>query len=143
MRTRCPSFLQHHDPLIIFIIYLLRLIKKTMLLFSLKSGHIPETSLVDQCLRLRVPKVEGPGTIPGQGTRSHIIQLRPHMLHNKYQRSHMQQLRPCRAKKKKIQIYITLSINLELKYWNIIMWSGYRVIILTLLTVDPVKFWFI
>ena len=44
-------------------------------------------------------------------------------------------------------MYITLSINLRvkiLKYGGkIIMWSGYRVIILTVLTVDPVKSWFI
>ena len=68
MRTRCPSFIQHHDPLIIFIIHLLRLIKKTVSLFSLKSEYILGNSLVVQCLRLCVPKVEGLGTIPGQET---------------------------------------------------------------------------
>ena len=29
-----------------------------------------------QCLRLRAPKAEGLSLIPGQGTRSHMLQLR-------------------------------------------------------------------
>ena len=28
-------------------------------------------------LRLRAPNAEGPGLIPGQGIRSHMLQLRP------------------------------------------------------------------
>ena len=35
------------------------------------------TSLVVQWLRLHTPNAEGPGSIPGQGTRSHMLQLRP------------------------------------------------------------------
>ena len=35
------------------------------------------TSLVIQWLRLHVPNAEGPGLSPGQGTRSHMLQLRP------------------------------------------------------------------
>ena len=35
------------------------------------------TSLVIQWLRLRAPIAGGPGLIPGQGTRSHVPQLRP------------------------------------------------------------------
>ena len=35
------------------------------------------TSLVAQWLRLRAPTTEGLGSIPGQGTRSHMLQLRP------------------------------------------------------------------
>ena len=38
------------------------------------------TSLVTQWLRLRAPSAGGPGSIPGQGTRSHMLQLRVHML---------------------------------------------------------------
>ena len=38
---------------------------------------IQGTSLVVQWLRLCTPKAEGLGLIPGQGTRSHIAQLRP------------------------------------------------------------------
>ena len=34
-------------------------------------------SLVVQWLRLQAPNAGGPGLIPGQGTRSHILQLRP------------------------------------------------------------------
>ena len=34
------------------------------------------TSLVVQCLRLCAPNAEDPGSIPGQGTRSHRLQLR-------------------------------------------------------------------
>ncbi|TEA39938.1 hypothetical protein DBR06_SOUSAS10310031, partial [Sousa chinensis] len=33
-------------------------------------------SLVVQCLRLHAPNAGGPGSIPGQGTRSHMPQLR-------------------------------------------------------------------
>ena len=32
------------------------------------------TSLVAQCLRLHAPSAGGPGSIPGQGTRSHVPQ---------------------------------------------------------------------
>ena len=35
-----------------------------------------ETSLVVQWVRLRIPNAGGPGSIPGQGARSHIPQLR-------------------------------------------------------------------
>ena len=35
------------------------------------------TSLVVQWLRLWAPNAEGPGFIPGQETRSHMLQLRP------------------------------------------------------------------
>ena len=34
------------------------------------------TSLVVQWLKLRAPNTGGPGSIPGQGTRSHVVQLR-------------------------------------------------------------------
>ena len=37
-------------------------------------------SLVIQWLRLCTPNAGGPGLIPGQGTRSHMLQLRVHML---------------------------------------------------------------
>ncbi|TEA24285.1 hypothetical protein DBR06_SOUSAS26710012, partial [Sousa chinensis] len=33
-------------------------------------------SLVVQWLRFHVPKAGGPGSIPGQGTRSHVPQLK-------------------------------------------------------------------
>ena len=35
------------------------------------------TSLVVQWLRLHAPNAGGLGSIPGQGTRSHMLQLRP------------------------------------------------------------------
>ena len=41
---------------------------------------ISETSLVAQWLRLYVPNTEGLSSIPSQGTRSYIPQLRVHML---------------------------------------------------------------
>ena len=34
--------------------------------------HIPGTSLVVQWIRLHAPNAGGPGSIPGQGTRSHM-----------------------------------------------------------------------
>ena len=49
------------------------------------------TSLEVQWLRLHTSNAGGPGSIPGQGTRSHMPQLRVRMLQ---QRSRMQQLRP-------------------------------------------------
>ena len=39
-----------------------------------------KTSLAVQWLRLHAPNAGGPGSIPGQGTRSHMWQLRAHML---------------------------------------------------------------
>ena len=47
-----------------------------------KSNHLkisPGTSLVVQWLRLHASNAGGPGLIPGQGTRSHMLQLKiPH-----------------------------------------------------------------
>ena len=46
---------------------------------SLSSNHSqmrPGTSLVIQWLRLHAPKAGAPGSIPGQGTRSHMPQLK-------------------------------------------------------------------
>ena len=70
------------------------------------------TSLVVQWLRLCVPNAGGPGLIPAQGTRSHMLQLRVSMLqlkiphaaskdatcHNEDRRSRVPQLRPGTAK---------------------------------------------
>ena len=47
---------------------------KSHVLLRLK---LPGTSLVVQWLRLHAPNAEGQGSIPGQGTRSHMPQLRP------------------------------------------------------------------
>ena len=41
------------------------------------KGHYQGTSLVVQWLRLSAPNAGGPGSIPGQGTRSHVLQLDP------------------------------------------------------------------
>ena len=43
------------------------------------SNIISETSLVVQWLRLHAPNAEGLGLIPGQGTRSHMLQPSVHM----------------------------------------------------------------
>ena len=45
------------------------------------------TSLMAQWLRLRTPNAGGPGSIPGQGTRSHMPQLRVRMLQLKIPRA--------------------------------------------------------
>ena len=37
------------------------------------------TSLVVQWLKLHTPNAGGPGSIPGEETRSHMLQLRIHM----------------------------------------------------------------
>ena len=39
----------------------------------------PETSLVVQCLRFHALSTGGPGSIPDQGTRAHMPQLRVRM----------------------------------------------------------------
>ena len=43
----------------------------------LKNWSLFGTSLVVQWLRLQAPNAGGQGSIPGQGTRSHMLQLRP------------------------------------------------------------------
>ena len=44
---------------------------------KMKFKEVKEgTSLVVQWLRLHDPNAGGPGLIPGQGTRSHILQLK-------------------------------------------------------------------
>ena len=43
------------------------------------------TSLVVQWLRLRAPNAGGPGLTPGQGTRSHMPQLRVLLLQRRFQ----------------------------------------------------------
>jgi len=43
-----------------------------------KAKHLG-ISLAIQWLRLHPPNAEGPGSIPGQGTGSHMLQLRAHM----------------------------------------------------------------
>ena len=47
-----------------------------------------------QWLRLHVPNAGDLGSIPGQGTRSHTLQLEDPTYHNQDQRSCMPQLRP-------------------------------------------------
>ena len=44
------------------------------------KGHYIGTSLVVQWLRLHTPNAGDPGSIPGQGSRSHMLQLRVCML---------------------------------------------------------------
>ena len=43
------------------------------------QNHTLRTSLVVQWLRLHNPNAGGPGSIPGQGTRSHVPQVRVRM----------------------------------------------------------------
>ena len=50
------------------------------LVFKAKNYTRIGTSLVVLWLRLRAPNVGGLGLIPGRGTRSHVQQLRVHML---------------------------------------------------------------
>ena len=72
----CPSHLEpwgspHSLPLLSCLDFgLSELIQSLDIKFSLG------TSLVVQCLRLHAPKAGDPGSIPGQGTRSHMLQLR-------------------------------------------------------------------
>ena len=50
-----------------------------MFLFIIKYEKRLGTSLVVQWLRLCAPNAGGPGSIPGQGSRSHMQQLRARM----------------------------------------------------------------
>ena len=59
---------------------LARLTKKRRLKLLKSENGSGGTSLVVQWLRLCAPNAAGPGSIPGQGTRSHMPQLRVHML---------------------------------------------------------------
>ena len=63
----------------------------------------PGTSLVVQWLRLCAPNAQGLGSIPGQVTKSHMLQLKDPARCNKYpthgnEDSHLPQLRPDAAK---------------------------------------------
>ena len=40
-------------------------------------GGLVANTMVVQWLTLCIPKAKGPGLVPGQGTRSHMLQLRP------------------------------------------------------------------
>ena len=72
-----------------------------------KHSQWQETSLVVRWLRISAPNAGSLGSIPGQGTRSHRLQLvhmprlNDSMCYNEDQRSHMLQLRPNMAKNKK------------------------------------------
>ena len=65
--------------------------KVTLVLKGLSLG----TLLVVQWLRLWTPNIGDPGLIPGQGTGSHMLELRAHMLEL---RARMLQPRPSTAK---------------------------------------------
>ena len=47
---------------------------------SFPENMMEGPSLMIQWLGLHTPRAGGPGSIPGQGTRSHMPQLRVHML---------------------------------------------------------------
>ena len=67
--------------------------------FTVETWRRLGISLVVQWLRLHTPKAGGPGSIPGQGTRSHVSQ---EWIHRPQQRVHMPQGRsmiPCATTK--------------------------------------------
>ena len=73
------------------------------------------TSLVAQWLRLLAPNAGGPGSIPDQGTRSHVPHLRVRMPQRR-PRSYMLQLSPGAAKwinnfffSMKVSLFLTVS----------------------------------
>ena len=63
-----------------------------------KNGFIPGTSLMVQWLRLHAPNVRGLRSIPGQGTRPHMLQLMIPCTSAKKKKSRVLQLRPGAAK---------------------------------------------
>ena len=66
--------------------------------FSVPLKSSPRTSLVVQWLRLRAPSAGGLGSIPGRGTRSHMLQLK--ILHASTKNRHSQ-INKINKKKKK------------------------------------------
>ena len=58
-----------------------KLLKKNNINSWLKKKNLLGTSLLVQLLRLHSPNAEGPGSYPGQGTRSHILQLKDPACH--------------------------------------------------------------
>ena len=67
--------------------------RRTLLSLVIKDTYIYGTSLVVQRLRLQAPNAKHLGSIPSQGTRSHMLQLRVCTPRTE-KRSHMLQLRP-------------------------------------------------
>ena len=55
--------------------------EKTLIHGLKKKKKLSGTSLLVQWLRLCSPNAEGPGSYPGQGTRSHILQLKDPACH--------------------------------------------------------------
>ena len=52
-------------------------VREEELLYTWQIWDMSGTSLAVQWLRLHAPSAGSPGSIPGQGTRSHKPQLRP------------------------------------------------------------------
>ena len=79
-----------------------RMAKGKWLHFSRLQGFHPNigmgTFLVVHWLRLCIPNAGSLGSTPGQGTRSHMPQLKDSVRHNKARRSRMRQWRLSRAK---------------------------------------------
>ena len=67
--------------------------RRTILSLVIKDTYIYGTSLVVQWLRLCAPNTGAPSSIPSQGTRSHMLQLRV-CTPKTEKKSHMLQLRP-------------------------------------------------
>ena len=83
------------------------------------------TSQAVQWLRLRAPNAGGPGFIPGRGTRSHMLQLRPSAAKKKKKKtslSHLCQLKGfvlwCEPLKKNC-LFIWLHLDLSCGIWNL------------------------
>ena len=73
VQHQLPEFTQTHVHGVGHAIHHLILCRPLLLQIKLNSG----TSLVVRWLSLCGPNAGGLGSIPGQGTRSHILQLRP------------------------------------------------------------------
>ena len=69
------------------------------------------TSLVVQWLRSQAPKAGGPGSIPGRGTRSHMPQLRVHVLQRRHNTAKI-------TKTKTQHIACTFSYNFPRWAWS-------------------------
>ena len=83
-KTPPPTFLPHWGALNTWPHSLLVGIRSAKTFLGGAQGNIfiskkikDETTLVVQWLRFTVPNAGGPGLSPGQGTRSHVSQLRP------------------------------------------------------------------
>ena len=79
--TNLETILKSRDITLLTEVLIVQPVFSPVVMYGCESRTIEKvstgTSLLAQWLRLWAPNAGGPGSIPGQGTRSHMLQLRP------------------------------------------------------------------